>query len=176
VPFCASVTAAGGVLGTAALTAAASSLGTGILGEPAPPAGFAIQPTLRSVERTCSCARAMSTPIYVTGKLNTAISWADDGYGPYDVVRGKLGTLQATGGNFTAALNAIDYAGRCVAHESVATVVVDGYAQPLPNTGYFYLVRGGNGNPFVCATLYDEIAHQVGKRDAEITAASGSCP
>jgi hypothetical protein len=175
VPFCASVAPATGVPDVPALTASTLSLGSGFLVEPAPVSSLAITSPVRSVETTCPCVRTMSTPINVTGRSNTTISWANDGFGPYDVVRGDLATLQATGGDFTAALNAIPSNQQCLAQNTLNTVVTDTYVQPAPDNGYFYLVRGDNTGT-TCPEVYDETSHQLGHRDPEVSAATGACP
>ena len=85
----------------------------------------------------------------------------------YDVVRGGLDSLRATGGNFTTALH------RCLVDDSLVTTYTDS-AVPAPGNGVFYLIR-----PVSCggAGSYDEgVPSQQGSRDAEINAAALTCP
>jgi len=85
----------------------------------------------------------------------------------YDVSRGAMGTLRATSGDFTAAVDA------CVANDQGGTSAIDG-TPPAPDDGFWYLVRGTN-----CAGAgsYDEGgASQSGSRDAEIGASTSACP
>jgi hypothetical protein len=161
---------------TLALSASPASLEVSFVTDPAPAASFTVTSVARSVAATCSCSQTMTTPIYVSGRENTEISWASDGFGPYDVVRGDLSTLKATGGDFTAALNAIPPSEQCLDHEFSGTLLVDGYDSPPAGTGYFYLVRGENGAGSSCPSAYDESVRQVGRRDPEIAAATGECP
>jgi hypothetical protein len=85
----------------------------------------------------------------------------------YDVVRGDLGTLRATGGNFTLAT------GECLAN-NLAASRLDHLVDPAPGGGFWFLVRGvGAGGPM---TWDDPGTSQVGSRDAEINAAPPACP
>jgi glucose/arabinose dehydrogenase/PKD repeat protein len=85
----------------------------------------------------------------------------------YDLVRGRIGLLKSTGGNFTTATVA------CVANNLAVTTADDATATP-GGGGYWYLVRA-NGCP---STTYDEAAgnRQAGARDAEIAASPNACP
>lgn len=85
----------------------------------------------------------------------------------YDVVRGELGVLRATQGDFTAATT------ECLGQHSTASSLA--YADvPDPGQGFWFAVRGVAETG---AGTYDEgSAHQVGWRDAEIAAAAGACP
>jgi len=85
----------------------------------------------------------------------------------YDVVRGDVGMLRASGGDFTAAIDS------CVANDWPATSVTAG-GPPLTGEGFFYLVRGVN-----CGGVgsYDSGGgDQVGLRDAEIDASVLALP
>ena len=170
-PSCVSASPRGNP-GLPTLTASASGFVTDQVDERGTLATVAVASPALSPATLC-CSRVLGPPIHVSGRVNTEISWANDGFGPYDVVRGDLATLKSTGGDFTAALDVLSPNEQCLAQGSSATLVVDSYAPPFPGTGYFYLVRGGGG---ACPTLYDESVNQLGERDAEITAASGSCP
>jgi len=85
----------------------------------------------------------------------------------FDLVRGDLGLLLDTAGDFTIATT------DCLADDS-GPVFLALDDDPLPGEGFWVLVRevfaAGNGT-------YDEPSGtQSGSRDAEIDAASGSCP
>ncbi len=85
----------------------------------------------------------------------------------YDLVRGDVGTLRSTGGNFTTATQA------CLASETPRLARED---RPVPAAAAasWYLVRARN-----CIALgtYDDGAPgQVGTRDAEIAASPAACP
>ena len=85
----------------------------------------------------------------------------------YDVVRGDLEALLATGGDFTAATD------DCAAENSSAAAIDHTADVPLVGSGYWYVVRGvsATGN-----LTYDEPGtSQVGLRDAEINASPVSC-
>jgi glucose/arabinose dehydrogenase/PKD repeat protein len=85
----------------------------------------------------------------------------------YDVVRGNLGALRSTTGDFTAATQA------CVANDLAGTTVDD--STPTPSGGIWYLVRtvGCSG-----AGSYDEdnMAFVAGPRDAGIAVSGAACP
>jgi len=85
----------------------------------------------------------------------------------YDVVRGGVGALVASGGDYSASPLV------CVANDTASTTVNDTDA-PATANGFWYLVRavscGGAGT-------YDTTSpRQSGGRDAEIAAAAGACP
>lgn len=85
----------------------------------------------------------------------------------YDVVRGSLGLLATSHGNFTSATQA------CTANNLAATTLLDATAAPTGG-GIWYLVRGSNCGG---AGTYDSGAlSQSGSRDAEIQASAGACP
>ena len=93
----------------------------------------------------------------------TAIAGADT----YDLVRGSLGLLGSSGGNFTTSLQA------CVVNDLAATSFPDATPAPVGN-GFYYLVRGASCGG---AGTYDEGGgSQVGSRDAEIAASASNCP
>ena len=82
----------------------------------------------------------------------------------YDVVRGDVGTLRRTTGDFSTVEECLadDMPGLSLRH----------WGTPPAGSGFWYLVR-----PVGCAGpgSYDE-AGQTGSRDAEIAAASAACP
>ncbi len=83
----------------------------------------------------------------------------------YDVVRGGVGALVSSGGDFASATAA------CVANDLAATTLTYG-TTPAAGDAYWFLVRGvscaGGGS-------YDD-GTQQGSRDAEIAASPSSCP
>jgi N-acetylneuraminic acid mutarotase len=120
---------------------------------------------------SCRCVPTVPPPGKVTllklAKAPAHLLWADDGVASgYDVVRGSLGTLRSSGGNFTTATQT------CLANGTADNFLMESTAAPAG--GFFYLVRvsdvRGNGT-------YDTgAASQVGLRDAEIAASAGVCP
>jgi spore coat protein A len=100
----------------------------------------------------------------------TVLSWtAQPGALGYDVVRGDLGELRASGGNF--ALSTVT--DRCMASFTGGTTMND--ATPLaPGEGFWYLVRSneGAGN----ATYDSGSPFQVDYRDDEIALSGNDCP
>jgi len=102
-----------------------------------------------------------------SGETVTILWGAVAGAQTYDVVRGLLGLLRGTGGDFTASLSG------CLGNDLPGTSVVDPDA-PGAGDGFWHLVRGahcGGGG------TYDEASPgQVGTRDGEILAAPGACP
>jgi spore coat protein A len=96
----------------------------------------------------------------------TRLWWSTiGGAGSYDVVRGDLGTLRATSGNFTAATSV------CLANDRIETFLDEPTLPTTPGSGLWYLVRG---QP---AGTYDEgEPSQSGLRDAEIAASGHGCP
>jgi hypothetical protein len=102
-------------------------------------------------------------------KTGSTISWANQGSGiTYDVVRGSLGTLRSSVGNFTIAVDSSF--NKC---QLITTQVVDS-ANPAAANGFFYLMRTSRER------LYDEspfwgTRSQIGLRTAEIET-SGLCP
>jgi parallel beta-helix repeat protein len=87
--------------------------------------------------------------------------------GFYQVVRGSLGLLASSAGDFTSAT------GQCLASAMEGTAFDDTQALE-PGQGFWYLVRAGN-----CGGMgsYDTgAASQSGQRDAEIGASPQGCP
>jgi formylglycine-generating enzyme required for sulfatase activity len=83
----------------------------------------------------------------------------------YDVVRGELGLLRATSGDFGAATV------ECIADEQPSTSVT--YAgDPLSGDAFWFLVRGADcgGGPYESGW-----PSQIGLRDPEIEASAGGC-
>ncbi len=108
--------------------------------------------------------------------LNQEWHW---NFGPtglyFDMVRGELDTLRSTGGDFTAALNAVPADQSVCWFENTLTTDVRESDIPLPDSGFFLLLRptavcrdrgGYNGTD----------PRQIGARDAEINAAARACP
>ena len=97
-----------------------------------------------------------------------ALDWnAIQGATGYDLVRGDLETLLATGGDFVAATEA------CFADEVVETGLPY-TAEPEPGRGWWILVRGSTADgPMTYQALYPS---QVGLRDEEIAASGAACP
>jgi parallel beta-helix repeat protein len=109
---------------------------------------------------------AGATMVKATGPA--AFEWdALPGATFYQVVRGSLGTLASTAGNFTSAT------GQCLAAAAPDPSFLDAVS-PAAGQGFFYLVRGGN-----CGgkgSYESGSPAQSGLRDAEIQASAQSCP
>lgn len=110
--------------------------------------------------------RLVEQPPLFVGK--TQLEWlASLGATSYDVVRGDLLTLRATGGNFSLATT------ECLANNLAGTQLPSS-AEPAAGGGYWFLVRGvGSGGPM---TWDEPGSTQAGSRDAEISAAAATCP
>jgi hypothetical protein len=117
------------------------------------------------VPEDCSAPPPRSMTITMTA---AGIDWTPlPGAAAYDLVRGDLGVLRASGGDFSAATTA------CLADDWAGTSR-DEAAGPPAGSGWFYLARGlscgGNGT-------YDSSGSgQAAPRDADIDQAAGACP
>ncbi len=85
----------------------------------------------------------------------------------YDVVKGDLETLRASGGDYTSALSS------CLENDG-ADALADDASAPAPAGGFFYLVRA----QAACksGTFNSEPPGQVGDRDPKIAASPFACP
>ena len=104
-------------------------------------------------------------PLFITrGQLE----WmASVGATTYDVVRGDLGMLRSTGGNFSIAT------AECLANNLADTRLAHAVA-PAAGEGHWFLVRGvGPGGQM---TWDEPGTSQVGSRDAGINSAAAACP
>jgi hypothetical protein len=114
----------------------------------------------------CTAATPAGSPsLTVDGDV---VSWSVIATaGAYDLVRGDVTTLRATGGDFSAATQ------ECLANDAPTTSFV--YSpDPSPGEAFWFLAR-----PVNCAGpgSYDTGApSQAGSRDAEIAAAPAPCP
>jgi len=86
----------------------------------------------------------------------------------YDVVRGSLGTLRSTLGDFAASVNV------CLASNQTETEIWE-ESLPGPGNGFFYLVRGSGGSCAV-GTWDSGSAGQIASRDDGLDSAPGACP
>lgn len=98
------------------------------------------------------------------------ITWsAQPGAVGYDVIRGDLGQLRSTAGDYGAAPVAVT----CLANNTASTAVSSG-GDPSAGAGYFYLTRAVEAEG---AATYDSgSSSQSGLRDAEIAASGNDCP
>jgi cysteine-rich repeat protein len=97
----------------------------------------------------------------------TRLWWGSlGGAAGYDVVRGDLGTLRSTAGDYADPTTTQI----CLANDRVDTFWVHDEA-PAPGQGVWYLVRGTPGG-----TYDDGSPSQSGTRDAEIAASGNGCP
>ncbi|HEX4826183.1 MAG TPA: kelch repeat-containing protein [Candidatus Polarisedimenticolaceae bacterium] len=85
----------------------------------------------------------------------------------YDVVRGDLGILRSSGGNFAAATTA------CLANDTPVSTSFDPTV-PAVGQGFWYLAR--SGRPGEASTFDSGAPRQVASRDAGIAASGASCP
>lgn len=99
------------------------------------------------------------------------LAWtAIEGVSGYDVVRGTLAALRASGGDFTVSTT------RCLGDDVPGTTLDDPAlpGEPPDGDGTWTLVRGVTaGGPL---TWQDLAPGQVGRRDEEIDAAAAACP
>ncbi len=95
----------------------------------------------------------------------TRVWWSSVGSAAsYDLVRGDLGELRSTAGDFSDTL----VTRTCLANDQPETFFVDA-ADPLPGEGYWYLSRDSAGS-------YDTgEPSQIGVRNAEIEASGNGC-
>jgi len=117
-------------------------------------------------QAVCAASIPQGSPVLQVEADHLAWS-ALAGAGAYDLVRGDLATLRATGGDFTA--STLD----CLAG-GLGSAAYPFSANPSPGEGFWFLVRGIN-----CAGdgSYDSgAASQIGTRDSEIAGSAGACP
>jgi len=104
----------------------------------------------------------------------TLLYWDDGGPGKaYDILRGSLDTLIASGGDFTQAVNAFPEA--CVVDDQYGAYCQD-LPDPTAGSGFFYLVRAVAAGCPVNSTYDEPFSNGVAPRDAEIAAAASACP
>ena len=101
---------------------------------------------------------------------SSAVSWTvDDEAQSYDVIRGDLDVLRATGGDYTSAVSA------CVASHSIAQSASDSVL-PSAGQGWFYVLRSRYAGALDPGTWDDGTPGQQGSRDAEIATSANGCP
>jgi uncharacterized membrane protein len=121
----------------------------------------------------CQCNSAAPTgkPKVTLGKPsagNARVYWgAVPSATGYDLVRGSLSLLSATGGDFTQATT------DCLENDLTGTSRDDADT-PYDGDGFWYLVRGSNCGGG--ATFDSGAPSQAGSRDAGIQASSSTCP
>ena len=108
---------------------------------------------------------------------DTVWSWTAGGASAFDLVRGSLGTLRATGGDFTAALDAIP-AGEaaCLANDTSLLSLLDPNPDPPADEGVFTLLRPVATTCPASGTHDDGDPSQAAARDARIAASARACP
>jgi len=104
----------------------------------------------------------------------TRWSWSPGGATLFDVLRGDLGVLMATGGDFLAAMS--QPVSNCLANDTAATEVLETYPDPRTGEAYFYLLRAVKITCPVAGTYDSGSSSQVGARDDEIAAGRWICP
>ncbi|HEX4825397.1 MAG TPA: galactose oxidase-like domain-containing protein [Candidatus Polarisedimenticolaceae bacterium] len=111
----------------------------------------------------------------VTG--DTVWSWTSGGAAAFDLVRGDLGTLRSSGGDFTAALNALPPGeNACLANDTAALAFTDPYGAPPAGAGTFALLRPVTMTCVAHGTYDDTSPSQAASRDAGISASGSACP
>jgi len=122
--------------------------------------------------RYCACPcplTAFSGIPTIRFATQTTVTWTGlAGATHYDLVRGDLGALRASGGNFATATNA------CPGENVPASPTIDGTA-PAPGAGLYYVLRGADRCSASNGTYDTGTPQQVGLRDAEVGAAPGTC-
>jgi hypothetical protein len=119
---------------------------------------------------TCSSPAPSGTPLLATEKSpgSIALSWTPlAGATRYDVVRGSLAVLRATGGNYTSATE------ECVSDNLPGTSQTFG-GDPGVGDAHWFLVRGVSCGG--AGTFDSGGAGQLGDRDQEIADAANDCP
>jgi hypothetical protein len=98
----------------------------------------------------------------------TQVSWESlPGATGYDVIRGDLGTLRATGGDFLAATQT------CLLNGQPDTSTSHSAGSPDPGQGFWYLARTRD---VVGKSTYDSgYSSQVGLRDQEVAGSGIDC-
>ena len=97
------------------------------------------------------------------------VSWNPaTGADRYDVTRGDLGLLRASGGDFATAVTG------CLENDGADSSELDAEMPGSPGAGFFYLVRA----QYACKDgSYDSGGPaQGGSRDEEVSAAGAACP
>ena len=108
---------------------------------------------------------------------DTVWTWTSGGAPAYDLVRGDLDTLHATGGDFEAALDALPGGeNACLANNTSALSLTDPYGDPPVGNGEFALLRAATTSCAAHGTLDDGAPGQSGSRDAEVAASPRACP
>jgi hypothetical protein len=110
------------------------------------------------------------------GSGDAVWSWTSGGASTFDLVRGDLDTLRATGGDFGAALDALPVGeNACLVNNASSLSVADPYGAPAPESGVFTILRAVTTACPAEGTL-DDGGAQVGSRDAEVAASPRACP
>jgi galactose oxidase-like protein len=130
-----------------------------------------------------SATPACSTPTY-SGALGGAKSgadlvwtWSSGGASAYDLIRGDLATLLATGGDFAAAIDALPaIESGCLANDTTSLSLIDPFGAPAVGQGIFTLLRPVTTACPAHGSADDGAASQIGDRDLEVEGASLSCP
>jgi hypothetical protein len=124
------------------------------------PRAFDCDPDIGAYERPP--ATAVVWGLKWSGK--TLLNWIGvEGASGYDVVKGDLLLLRATGQFSTSLLS-------CLENDGTDTQASDP-AIPAPGGGFYYLVRAIPGGTYDCAC-----PSQAGPRDAGIQASPAACP
>ena len=101
-------------------------------------------------------------------------AWSAGGASAFDLIRGDLETLRSTGGDFGAAIDALPSG--CLANDTSSLNLVDPQGAMAEGEGIFTLIRPVSIACPALGSADDGSSTQVEDRDAEIEAASLSCP
>jgi PKD repeat protein len=104
-------------------------------------------------------------------------AWSAGGATAYDLIRGDLATLRATGGDFGAAIDALPaIESGCLANDVTSLSLLDPHGPPAEGAGIFTLLRPVTIACPAHGTADDGSSSQVEGRDLEIAGATLSCP
>ena len=104
-------------------------------------------------------------------------AWSAGGATAYDLIRGDLAMLRATGGDFGAAIDALPaIESGCLANDVTSLSLLDPQGPPAEGAGIFTLLRPVTIDCPAHGTADDGSPSQVQGRDPEIAGATLSCP
>ena len=118
---------------------------------------------------TCVPCAQVGMPVLLVDKApgGTRFNWTSPLSSSFhDLVRGDLGTLRATGGDFAVSTSA------CGGNDLARSTFLLSEASPAEGAGFFYLLRGTS---LQCRGTFDD-ATPILSRDAGVASSDSSCP